>query len=234
MPVIPLRRELINAYLLLMVTRTLFTPFRDLEEACQQFGIDVNTIIMIEQTRYLNGRHPIPKAGNLHLAWQYAQNPDDHHRFINMLRVTPLVFSTILQLIEDHPVFINRSNNAQMPVEQQLAVTLYRMGRYGNAASVEEVARVAGCGEGSVENYTNQCFTAIEGLHDLFVRRLTPVEKEVEKEWMDENLGFKGKWRDGWLMYDGTIVVLFQKPSLNGDAYYTRKGNYGLNVQVDG
>ena len=27
-------------------------------------------------------------------------------------------------------------------------------------------------------------------------------------------------------------MVLFQKPGLNGDAYYTWKGNYGLNVQV--
>jgi hypothetical protein len=49
---------------------------------------------------------------------------------------------------------------------------------------------------------------------------------------MDEHLGFRGKWRDGWVMYDGTIVVLYKKPGLNGDAYYTRKGNYGLNAQV--
>jgi hypothetical protein len=232
MPPISLHRDAINAYLLLMISHTLFTPFRDLEEACHQFGVDINTIIAIEQTRYLNGRHPVPKAGNLHLAWQYAQNPDDHHRFINMLRVTPLVFHVILQLIEDHPVFLNHSNNGQTPVEQQLAVTLYRMGRYGNAASVEDVAHLAGCAEGSVDNFTDRCFTAIEDLHDIFVRRLTPAEKEVEKRWMDENLGFRGKWRDGWLMYDGTIVVLFRKPGLNGDAYYTRKGNYGLNVQV--
>ena len=38
--------------------------------------------------------------------------------------------------------------------------------------------------------------------------------------------------REGWVMYDGTIVVLQKKPGLNGDAYYTRKGNYGLNAQV--
>jgi hypothetical protein len=200
-----------------MITHTSFTLFCDLEEACQQFDIDINTIITIEQTRYLNRHHPIPKAGSLHLAWQYAQNLDDHHQFINMLHVTPLVFSTILQLIENHPVFVNDSNNAQTPVEQQLSVTLYQMGCYGNAVSVEEVACVAGCGEGSVENFTNQCFTAIEGLHNHFVCCLTPAEKEVEKRWMDENLGFKGKWQDGWLMYDGTIVVLFQKPGLNGD-----------------
>jgi hypothetical protein len=33
-------------------------------------------------------------------------------------------------------------------------------------------------------------------------------------------------------MYDGTIVILYCKPGKNGDAYYTRKANYGLNVQV--
>jgi hypothetical protein len=32
---------------------------------------------------------------------------------------------------------------------------------------------------------------AVEDLHDLFVHCLTPVEKEVEKIWMDENLGSK-------------------------------------------
>jgi hypothetical protein len=138
-----------------MISCTLFTPFCDLEEACQQFGIDVDTIIAIEQTQYLNGHHPVPKAGNLHLAWQYAQNPDDHHRFINMLCVTPLVFSTILQLIGNHPVFLNHSDvdNAQTPVEQQLAVTLHCMGCYDNAASVEDIAHIAGCAdsEGSVD-----------------------------------------------------------------------------------
>ena len=33
-------------------------------------------------------------------------------------------------------------------------------------------------------------------------------------------------------MYDRTIVMLYKKPGLNDDAYYTRKGNYGLNAQV--
>lgn len=49
---------------------------------------------------------------------------------------------------------------------------------------------------------------------------------------MDNHLGFQGSWRDGWVMYNGTIDVLYQKPGMNGDAYYTRKANYGLNIQV--
>jgi len=49
---------------------------------------------------------------------------------------------------------------------------------------------------------------------------------------MDNQPGFEGKWREGWVMYDGTIIVLYKKPGPNGDAYYTWKGNYGLNAQV--
>jgi len=33
-------------------------------------------------------------------------------------------------------------------------------------------------------------------------------------------------------MYDGTIVVLYAHPGLDGNAYYTQKSNYGLNLQV--
>lgn len=118
-------------------------------------------------------------------------------------------------------------------VRGQLAVTLFCMGRYGNGASIQDIARTAGCSEGSVENYTDGWFTGIESLQEIFVQKLTRAEKEQEKQWIDEHLGFKGAWRDGWVMYDGTIVVLYRRPGLNGDAYYTRKANYGLNVQVN-
>ncbi|KAJ7260034.1 DDE superfamily endonuclease-domain-containing protein [Mycena haematopus] len=120
----------------------------------------------------------------------------------------------------------------QVPVAQQLAVALYRLGRYGNAASFEDIARVAGCSEGSIKNFTDRVFTAIESLHDMFVQPLTPEEKETEKVWIDDHMGFKGLWREGWLMYDGTIVVLYSKPGMNGHGYYTWKANYGLNLQI--
>ena len=66
----------------------------------------------------------------------------------------------------------------------------------------------------------------------MFVHSLTPEEKEQEKRWVDEHLGFRATWREGWVMYDGTIVVLYRCPGMQGETYYTRKGNYGLNVQV--
>jgi hypothetical protein len=147
-----------------------------------------------------------------------------------MLRISPEVFDTLLYLINDDPVFQNNSACPQALVKTQLAVTLFWMGRFGNGASLEDLARTAGCSEGTVENYTGRCFQAINRLHNLFVRPLTTAEKEVEKQWVDEHLGFVGTWGEGWIMYDGTIVVLYARPALNGDAYYTRKGNYGLNA----
>ena len=57
-----------------------------------------------------------------------------------MLWVSPGVFQGLLHLIEEHPVFQINSNTPQKPVEVQLATTLYCMGRYGNGASLEDVA----------------------------------------------------------------------------------------------
>lgn len=217
-----------------MLLRDLLAPgdSDNIEDTFQNLNTDIKSILAIKNTRYLRGRHPLMKLGNLNLAWEYAQSAYHHKHFLNMLRVSPEVFDTLLLLINDDPVFQNNSTSPQAPIRTQLAVTLYRMGRFGNGASVEDVARTAGCSPGAVEKYTERCFKAINGLHNLFVRPLTTTEKEREKQWVDAQLGFVGMWREGWVMYDGTIVVLYAKPGLNGDAYYTRKGNYGLNVQV--
>ena len=106
------------------------------------------------------------------------------------------------------------------------------MGHFGNAASLIDLAHEAGCSMGLVEEFMQRCFTVIESLHHIFVHQLTAKEKEREKAWIDHHLGFRGTWRDGWVMYDGTIVVLYARPGLDGDAYYTHKSNYGLNLQV--
>ena len=232
MPRTTLHEQYLAAYVLLMVLHAVSHPPETLEDLAQQLNIDTSCILAIRQTRYLQGRSPVLKSGSLHLAWEYAQSPSDHHRFVNMLRVSPEVFQAIVTLIRDHPIYSNNSGNSQEAVEVQLGVTLYRLGRYGNGASLEDIARVAGCSEGAVELYTQRCFRAIEALHDAFVCLPTAAEKEREKCWVDEHLGFKGTWREGWVMYDGTIVPLYAKPAVNGEAYFTRKSNYGLNAQV--
>ena len=85
-----------------------------------------------------------------------------------MLRVTPLVFYAILQLIENHPVFLNHLNHAQTAVEQQLAVTLYQMGHFGNATSVEDVT-------GVVRGQSLTTLTSVSQLLKVFMIFLSTV-----------------------------------------------------------
>jgi hypothetical protein len=123
----------------------------DIIRKAKQLDIDLKVLEGIKKTRYLQSRPSVIKAGNFHLAWSFAQNPSDHGHFANMLRISPTVFEVLLHLIKEHPVFSNNSNVPQKPVKVQLAITLYRMGRYGNGASLEDIAQIAGSSEG-VEN----------------------------------------------------------------------------------
>ncbi|KIJ27662.1 hypothetical protein M422DRAFT_139507, partial [Sphaerobolus stellatus SS14] len=66
---------------------------------------------------------------------------DDHKRFRRNLWYLPLTFNLLVTTIEDHHIFENRSNTPQMPVQYQLAITMFRFGHFGNATSVESVAQ---------------------------------------------------------------------------------------------
>lgn len=103
--------ETICSYILFLLVNNLFTRYETFEQACQQFNVNVGLIMALYATHYLNGQdHHVPKSGQMHLAWDYAQNPANHQRFANMLCVSPLVFWAIVTLIKNHPVFTNSSN----------------------------------------------------------------------------------------------------------------------------
>jgi hypothetical protein len=177
---------------------------RDFERLCKVLQTDVQALHAIQNTRYLKPRSSVPRIGNLESVWGYAEYPAFHAHFESMLRISPLIFDVIMNLIKDHPVFYSNSNVPQTDVKFQLAITLYRLGRYGNAASVGDIARNFGYSEGAVELFTKRCFQAIESLHGSFVCQLIVAEKEAEKQRIDGKVGFKGLWREGWVMYDGT------------------------------
>ncbi|VDC04502.1 unnamed protein product [Peniophora sp. CBMAI 1063] len=236
MPRESIKNEVNEAFLLHQMLRNTLLPPDELSLPELILKLENEKILFeaIQRTRVWNPRvsEPVPKGGTIHLAFEYAKNPEDYSRFIQMLRISPYAFWVLVDLIKKNPVFHNGSNHPQAPVEYQLAVTLFRLGRFGNGASLDDIAREAGVCTGTVHAYTERCFKAILSLHDMFVRPLTEEEKEREKRWIDEQMGFKGAWRDGWVMYDGTIVVLYQRPGWDGDAYYTRKCNSGMNLQV--
>lgn len=137
-----------------------------------------------------------------------------------------------MEAIKDDEIFHNNSNNAQIPVEQQLAIALYRFGHYGNAASTMKVALWAGVGFGTVPLVTKCVLKALnsERFCCSSVRWANSAAKATVKAWTEE--ASCPAWRDGWPMVDGTLVPLFMWPAFFGNTWFDRKSNYSMNIQV--
>jgi hypothetical protein len=185
---------------------------------------------IIAATRVVNP-HQVSKYSQLQLVLEDFKQGDPK-RFRRNLRVSPDTFDSLLEMIHGHSVFINNSHYSQTPVSSQLAITLFRLGHDGNAASVESVAQWAGVSAGTVVNCTRRTMIAVLTLHDSAIHWPSAEEKEEAKQWVED--ASCPMWRDGYCMVDGTQVVLFQKPGHHGEAYFDRKSNYSLNIQVCG
>lgn len=105
------------------------------------------------------------------------------------IRISPYTFDCLVRRIENDVAFTNRGNNGQMSVENQLAITLYRFGHYGNAAGLSKVARWAGVGKGTVLLTTKRVMTAL--LCPDFVKENlcmpTEEEKKQAKDWVEKH-----------------------------------------------
>jgi len=172
---------------------------------------------------------PVKKLGQLDL---HLTNFRQHHpdRFRKKLRVSPLVFDRLVELIEDHSIFHNNSNVPQRPIPIQLAIFLVHVGHYGNASSPEYVAQWAGVCVGTVINATYRCLVAFLALHDEAVMMPPEEEKEQAKAYVEGVTC--PEWRNGFLLTDRTKFVLFQKPGLHGEAWFDKNKDYSIDCQV--
>ena len=66
--------------------------------------------------------------------------------------------------------------------------------------------------------------------HDSAIHWPLEDKKEKLKQWMEAVSCCA--WQDGYCMVNKTPIVLFQKPGYHGEAYFYRKSNYSLNLQV--
>jgi hypothetical protein len=115
-----------------------------------------------------------------------------------------------------------------MPLNEQLAITLFHFGHHGNATSVESIAQWAGISAGTVINATQRVMTAFLTLHDAVIRWPSTREKEDAKEWVKAATCVA--WRNSCVFMDGTLVPLADKPGYHGEAYFDQKSNYSLNL----
>lgn len=184
------------------------------------------------ESRYEQPRDALPRGPAYlpHvLLLQKHERPD---KFREDLRVDPHTFDRLVEKISSDSVFQNNSPNSQLPIDQQLAITLYRFGHNGNAAGLQNVANWAGVAKGTVLLATRRVMTAIlrPGFMKEAVRYPTPEEKEAAKRWVHAHSC--RAWRDGWCLVDGTLIPLYDRPFWYGESYFDRKCNYSLNIQV--
>lgn len=157
------------------------------------------------------------------------------HLFRNTLRITPVAFDALCLAIQDDPIFHNNSNNLQISVERQLAITLWRLGHFGNAACMLQASFFAGVGYGTVDRCTRQVMTALtsQRFRDATLYLPTAQEKEDAAAWIRNVLPADcEEWTLGHLGVDGSLIPLFQRPGHYGSVFFDRKCNYSLNVQV--
>ncbi len=192
----------------------------------------VHSIEEMYAERYEAPRDPLPRGPSFlqHILLTLKTARPDHFR--QELRVSPQTFDSIVSAIEKDPVFFNNSNNSQLPVEEQLAITLYRFGHDGNSASLQSVANWAGVGKGTVLLATRRVTTAIlrPSFMNNAVRYPTEAEKDEAKRWVRRR-SCKA-WQGGWCMVDGTLVPLAERPHWFGESYFYRKNRYSLSFQV--
>lgn len=151
--------------------------------------------------------------------------------FRRKVRTSPSTFDAIVELIKDHPVFHNNSNNPQIDVWKQLAIVMNRFGHYGNSATANDIGEWAGVSAGTVDNATKRVAVALLALHDDYVRMPTDEEKFFSKDFCRRKVKCR-RWANGYLTVDGTTFPLFQKPGHYGEAYFDKSSRYSLNVQV--
>lgn len=133
----------------------------------------------------------------------------------------------ILQLIKHDEVFNNKRAYKQFPVEIQLMIVLYRLGSYGEGASITKIATFFGIGDGgTIQIITDRVFKAILNLKTNFLSWPEASERRelVAKTFheLPHCIGY----------VDGTEIKLAEKPSDDPEAYFSRKHVYSLKVQA--
>ncbi|ORZ27266.1 hypothetical protein BCR41DRAFT_289591, partial [Lobosporangium transversale] len=90
-------------------------------------------------------------------------------------------FSISSSIMCQHEVFMNRSNNSQESVEKQLAITLWRLGHYGNEAGIGEASKIFGLSEGSIMKCTKRCIQVLKEISSDLITWPSQDEKRTIK-----------------------------------------------------
>ncbi|POW05963.1 hypothetical protein PSTT_09361 [Puccinia striiformis] len=171
----------------------------------------------LTRQQYLNLRIPRQRIASRDRSFDTLSN--------SKAQMTQDSFLILLEMIESHPVFQNRSRNQQAPAAHQLLVALAHFGLSGNGGAGAMLSEVFNVSEGSIDNFTNRCMQAILNLEDRYVTWPTKEERAAMRYLLPEDDIF----RDCVGFEDGTIIPLTSAPTKNKEDYWMQKMLYGVN-----
>lgn len=197
--------------------------FTDCEEEDAIFDTLIDDVSVVLSTRYGVPRLPIPKS----IEWISLVLPNvSEDRFLMLLRMNRASFNALLSRIRTNECF-NPAGNRQYSVDIQLAVTLFRLGASGDAASVRKIAALFGIGDGgTIDIMTKRVFSAILDLESEFLY----WPNQNEKHQIIANTFHEMPHCIGYL--DGTEIKLAERPCCDPDSYYSRKQDFSIKMQA--
>lgn len=138
----------------------------------------------VAAARYLDRTYRIPTSSE----WRLYVLPNYRDQeFRHSMRMTKAQFFTLVDLINDHPRFARRGNKPQEPVEEQLKVCLYRLGK--PAASIQDVAERMGYSIGATYGYFWRCVDVLSSLSPRFVKWPDVARRQVIKQHFQDMSG---------------------------------------------
>lgn len=194
------------------------------DDNTEEFQEVLKMYAQLYSTRFFIEREVIPKSSSMiDIMWHYADK-----EFKQIARMNKSTFIGLLNLIENHAVFKNKSKNKQKPTWIQLLVVLNRLGCEGNGISIDRNAMFNGISHGSVYSYQTRVFAAIKDLEKVYLFWPNIEQRKKISERFGSHHGLPGCVG----IVDGTPVNFFQKPGIDGEVYWNRKSRYAINLQL--
>ncbi|KAF9585736.1 hypothetical protein BGW38_000998 [Lunasporangiospora selenospora] len=143
-----------------------------------------------EKQRYFAPRYvAVRRTGH---AYDSIRQRGSDAEFLEFMRISRSVFDSIVSsVLSQQHVFHNKSNNGQVPVDKQVAVTLWRMGHQGIEAGVGNVGTLFGLSEGTVMKSTQRCLAALAEISTDVIYWPSHGEKMTIKDRI-RNLAIRG------------------------------------------
>jgi len=161
-------------------------------------------------------------------AWFHAVR--DHapeQRFRTYFRVSRSTFSKLPDVLWAHarPILRRRRGGALLALDLQLAITLYRLGHYGDACSVDAVADLFGISVGAVMKSTRRVAKALSKIAPEHIKWPSRTCRAASSRFAADGYGFQACIG----ATDSTTFLLAYQPALHPWLYLDRKSRYGLN-----